>query len=432
MTGTTATRDFLASNDTSVAPPSLKLPISLVEVRSADGPIPGTVPATSYDAHRPLQALPNPEPAGLTPPRDLNHDAIAAQFATVARSRAKVDRARAYANRLGAHAAEIRTKLAAAAERQVAAAIGRAEPDPAEVGPLRGEAVEVDRQHRQALAILADVEAEHARHEADLAALCGSDGTARAKLAEAHATRAEAQTAVNNAKAILDRATAHVAAVRDKLTAARADEARHDAEAAARLRAALAHGDAAPVAAEPLVRASGALEDDLRAATAAMDALQIEHGSTLNALAAAHRIVLAAVDRVLMVDAEAVARELQAVDSRAMALRVRLHTYSNRRAGDWTPPKTSPAKMMPGGWLAPDPANGALAPLVQSTSTIGHALASGPLPPHQGVFARNWTDEGEAWTAYAAALNADPQAEPTFSEEAAVPPAPPIPAPRVA
>ncbi len=449
MTGTTATRDFFAHDpwrpvpvptivtavpvDTSIAPPSLALVTAEVEPCPADAPIPGTVPAHDFDAWRPLQAVPGPAPVMPAPPRDLDREAIAAQFATVARSRGKLDRARAYAGRLGTHAAEIRTKLAAAAERQVAAAIGTIEPDPAEVGPLRGEAVEVDRQHRQALVILADVEAEHIRHEADLAALCGSDGAARAKLAEAHAARTLAQTAADAAKALLDRATAHAEAVNGKLTAARADEARHDADATARLRAALADGDTPPAVAEPFTRSSPGLEDDLRAARATVDTLTAEHTARVAILEKARLAVLAAVDGVMVVDAEAAARELQAADSRALALRVRLHTFVQRTASDYVQPQPGPLRKLPNGLFERDPGP-LLSPArpMRSTPAIGHVIASGPLPPHQGPFSANWANEGAAWDAYAAALVTDPQAEPAFAEEVAVPSAPSIPAPRVA
>ena len=330
-----------------------------VEKLSA-GPIPGTVPNTIYDPWAPFQLL--PAPASAAPPRtpdagggygSLDAALTAAQLAIVARG--KLDRARAYAGRLGAHAGEIRSKLAAAADHQVAAAIGRAESDPADVGPLRGELIEIDRQHRQALEALADIEAEHVRHEADLTALTGSDGTARAKLVEAHAARSVAQTAVDAAKAILDRAKAHAEAVDGKLADARAVEARYDADATARLRAALADGNDLPAVAEAFTRTSPALEDDLRAATATVDLLKADHALKLDALAVAHRAVLAAVDGVLVVDAEAVARELQAADSRALALRTRLHCYTKRTAGDYIRPTPKPHIVHPNGMAEPHP-----------------------------------------------------------------------------
>ena len=434
MPHTTSARPPLASD----APPSLPLPAVLVVEHVAVAPVPGTVPATPYDPWRALQHFPAPAPVSPTRAPDspegrgaLDADLTAAQFATVATSRAKLDRARAYAGRLGSHAADIRAKLAAASERGVAAAIGTSKADPADAGQLRGELVTVDRQHRQAVAALAEIEAEHARHEADFAALTGSDGAARASLAEAHAARTLAQTAADAAKGILARATAHAGTVRGKLAAARADEARHDAEATARLRAALADGDAPSAAAEPLARISGALEDDLRAATAAVDALTAEHAGKVAALALAHRTVLAAVDGVLVVDAEQVARELHATDERALALRTRLHCFTRRTRGDYVAPESKPPVLKPGGWYEPHPdtARALLMPppTIHSTDVINAVVASAPPPPGQGVQAGNWTAETDAWSAYASALAADPQAEPAFAARPISPPAPPLP-----
>ncbi len=420
------------------APPSLPLPVATVEHHIADAPVPGTVPATPDDPWRALQHFPGPAPVAPTRAPDspkghgsLDADLTAAQFATVATSRARLDRGRAYTARLASHAADIRAKLSAASERGVAAAIGTSEAGPADAGQLRGELVTVDRQHRQAVAALADIEAEHARHEADFAALTGSDGAARASLAEAHAAQALAQTAAAAAKGILDRATAHACTVRGKLAAARADEARHDADATARLRAALADGDAPPAAVEPLARISGALEDDLRAATAAVDALAAEHAGKLAVLALAHRAVLAAVDGVLVVDAEQVARELHAADERGLALRTRLHCFTRRTRGDHVAPEPKPAVLTPGGWHEPHPdtARALLMPPppIHSTAVINAVVASAPPPPGQGVHAGNWTVETDAWTAYASALAADPQAAPAFAARPAVPPVPPLP-----
>ncbi len=401
------------------------------------GPIPGTVPAIPYEPHRPFQHLPGPSvvafrsaaPSGPGIGLDAAH--AAGQLVTVAHSKARLDRARSYADRLGSHLAEVHAKLTAAAEHQVGAAIGTAEPDPSDVGSLRGEAVDVDRQHRQALTILADVEAEHARHEADLAILFGSDGAARGKLGEAHAARALVRTAAADAGAILDRAKAHAEAVDGKLLAAQAEEARHDADATARLHAALRDGDAPPRAAEPFARNSPSLEDDLRTARATIDKLATEHAARIADLTAADLVVKRAVDQVLCADADAVARELQATDARTLALRVRLHAYTKRIAGDYVPPKTAPNKTLPNGMVVPDPAHAQAAlqapRMVVQTAIVGSVLASAPPPPHQGVFAQNWIDEGDAWSAYAAALAADPQAESAFTKPAAVPPAPPTP-----
>ena len=413
-------------------------PVSGVDVRQADAPLPGKVPNTTYDPWRPLQHLPGPAPAA--PARtfergdgigSLDADLTVAQFATVARSRAKLDRAWAYAGRLAAHAAEIRAKLATASEHQIAAAIGKAEVDPADVGPLRGELVTVDRQHRQTLDALADIETEHARHEADLAALTGPDGAARARLAEAHAARALAQTAADDASALLARATAHAKGVETRLAEARATEARHDADATARLRAALADGDAVPTTVEAALRISPALEDDLRAATAAVDALKAEHAGKLDALASAHRTVLAAVDGVMAVEAEAAARELQASDARALALRVRLHTFVRRPAGDYVRPTPKPNVVLPNGMVEPHPdtvrATYMPPPSIRSTPVIGEVIASAPPPPHQGPYEQNWTAEAGAWDAYAAALAADPHAVPVFADQPAVAPARPLP-----
>ena len=425
--------------DTSAVPPSLTLhALQTTDVRQADAPLPGTVPRTTYDPWRPLQHVSAPAPVAPARRPDngdghgsLDVNLIAAQLATVARTRAKLDRARAYAGRLAAHAAEIRTKLAAASDHQVATAIGKASSDPADVGPLRGELVTVDRQHRQALDALADIETEHARHEADLAALTGSDGAARARLAEAHAARSLAQTAADDASALLARAVGHAEAVSRKLITARADEARHDADASARLRTALADGGALPTTAEPFVRTAPALEDDLRAATATVDALKGEHAGELEALASAHRAVLAAVDGVMAVDAEAAARELRAADSRALALRVRLHTFVRRPAGDYVRPTPKPNVVLPNGMVEPHPdtvrATYMPPPSIRSTAVIGEVIASAPPPPHQGPYEQNWTTEASDWDAYATALAADPQAEPTFADQPPVAPAPPLP-----
>lgn len=107
------------------------------------------------------------------PSAESQNIVAASQLAIVSRSADRVARARSYAHRLGVHAEEIRTKLDALAGGDGS-------------GPLRGELVELDRQHRQATAALAAVEVEHARHAADLAALHGSDGAARVTLADAH------------------------------------------------------------------------------------------------------------------------------------------------------------------------------------------------------------------------------------------------------
>ncbi len=359
----------------------------------------------------------------------LEADLAAAQIATVATSRAKLDRARAYAGRLGSHAAEVRAKLAAASERGVAAAIGTSEASSADAGPLRGELIAVDRQHRQAVAALADIQAEHARHEADLAALTGSDGAARASLAEAHAARALAQTTADAAKGILDRATAHAGTVRGKLAAARAEEARHDADATARLRAALADGDAPPAAAEPLSRVSGALEDDLRAATAAEPRIVEEHRAKLSTLAVAERQVRAAADAVLMSDADAMAREVEHLDARSKLLRDRIAAYAGRTAGDyvpepWTPPKNI---LHPGGWFYPEPGKLAVPPqprTVARTPTIMAVLPS----RNDGAFV---PVEVAAWSAYASDLARDPKAEPDFPVLSALDRTPALPDPSV-
>lgn len=430
--GVDAIRAIVPGSIAEVVKPSF--PLAALAAPPAPAPLPGTVPATVDDPWRPLQHLPASQsgvsPRPLVAPEghgSLDAALTAAQLATVARSRAKLDRARSYAGRLGTHAAEIRAKLAASSDRQAAAAIGRAEPDAADAGPLRGELIEVERQHRQALDALAGIEAEHARHEADLAALTGSDGAARAKLAEAHQARAEAQSAADAAKSLLDRASAHAEAVLGRLELARSDEARHDAEAAARLRAALADGDVAPSAAEPFARTSGALEDDLRAATAAVDALKAEHAAKAEALTLAHRAVLAAVDGVLAVDAEAAARELEAADARALALRVRLHCFVKRTAGAYVRPEPKPMKLNPGGWYEQDAITMQPASLIRSTPVVDRVIGSAPQPPHQGPHERNWTVESASWDAYAAALAADPQAEPAFADRPPSPPAPPLP-----
>ena len=339
-------------------------------------------------------------------------DLTAAQLATVTRSRAKLDRAQAYAGCLAAHAAEIRTKLAAASEHQVAAAIGKAEADPADVGPLRGELVTVDRQHRQALDALADIETEHARHEADLAVLVGVDGAARKKLTEAHAIRALAQTAADDAKAVLDRAVGHADAVSRKLITARADEARHDADASARLRTALADGDALPTTAEPFLRTSSGIEDDLRAATAAVDALKVEHAGKAVVVAEAERQVRTAAETVMLADADAMEREIGALDARLSALRSRLAGCPAQKPVtpiSSAPP--SPAKLHPGGWYYRDP------PALPAHILTGTAPKPVVMPTPADL---------ASWAAYATALAEDPDAEPTFTEVA-----PPLPVPAV-
>ncbi len=341
---------------------------------------------------------------------DLDADLTAAQFATVASSRAKLDRAQAYAGRLAAHAAEIRTKLAAASEHQVAAAIGKAEADPADVGPLRGELVTVDRQHRQALGALADIETEHARHEADLAALIRSDGAARAKLTEAHAARALAQTAAEDAKAVLDRAMTHAKGVEARLSDARAAEARHDADASARLRTALTDGDVLPTTAEPFLRTSHGLEDDLRAATAAVHALKAEHTGKAVVVAQAERQVRAAAEAVMLADADAMEREISALDARLSTLRSRLAGCpAQKPAAPVSSAPLSPAKLHPGGWY------------VRETPAIPmHLLAGTPSRPT----VMPTPSDLASWAAYAAALAEDPDAKPAFAEVA-----PPLPAP---
>ncbi len=193
-----------------------------------------------------------------------------------------------------------------------------------------------------------------------------------------------------------------------------------------------ADGDALPAAAESFTRSSPALEDYLRTASAAVDALRAEHAGKVSTLTAAHRAVLGAADGVMTVEAEAIARELNAADARALALRVRLHCFANRRAADWVVPIAAPPKMMPGGWLAADPVADALSPVVRQTAVIGQAIASAPVPQSGGPFSTNWTAENAAWSAYAAALAADPQAGAAFADGPAVPPSTPLPSSRAA
>ena len=65
--------------------------------------------------------------------------------------------------------------------------------------------------------------------------------------------------------------------------------------------------------------------------------------------------------------------------------------------------------------------------LIRSTAVIGQAIASGPVPPYQGPYSGNWTAETDAWSAYAAALAAEPQAEPDFVDRPVSPPSTPLP-----
>ena len=328
---------------------------------------------------------------------------IAAQFAAASRSADRLARARSYAGRLGSHAAEIRARLDTAAGDDTA-------------GPLRGELVEVERQRGQAVAVLAEVEAEHARHGADLASLIGPEGEARTKLAEAHTARDLAQTGADAVKTILERATAHARAVDGRLTAARAAEARHDLDAADRLHAALREGIGAPATIEPMIRTSAALEDDARAANAAEARVASEHRIKLAALAEAERQVLAAADAVLLAEADAMAIEVQALNARAALLRGRLSAYAARTPGDHVaaPTAMAPAKLHPGGWYTRDPASIVAPPRVRQTPVIAAALsldvATAALAPA----------EVAAWNAYASALARHPQAEPDFQPFAAL------------
>ncbi|RYC29314.1 hypothetical protein D3273_24705 [Lichenibacterium minor] len=325
----------------------------------------------------------------------------AAQLATVSRSTDRAARARAYATRLGAHAAEIRAQLDAAAGGDAA-------------GPLRGELIEVDRQHRQAVEILTGVEAEHARHEADFRALHCSDGAARAKLADTHAARAAAVTASDATAAVLDRATAHAEAVERRLADARSAEARYDADATARLHAALRDGTEAPAATEAFSRTSPGLEDDARAARAAEARAAAEHRAKLTALAETERQVRGAADAVLLAEADSMAREVAALDARADLLRARLTTYAARTRGDHVQPEAVRPDPTRNAWSPPPPSLVTMAtePRVASTPAIAAALVDRTFVKEAP---RDTSGVARAWDSFAAALAINAEAETSFT-----------------
>ncbi len=341
---------------------------------------------------------------------------IAAQLAAASRSADRLTRARTYANRLWAHAAEIRARLERAAGDDTA-------------GPLRGELVEVERQRGQAAAVLAEVEAEHARHGADLASFIGPEGEARDRLVEVQVRRDAARTAADAAKVILDRATTHAGTVERRLTAARADEARHDSDAADRLHTALRGGSEVPATAEPFTRISGALEDDLRAARAAEVRLASDHRMSLSALAVVERQVRAATDAVLMSDADAMAREVQHLDARSKLLRDRIAAYAGRTAGDYVPEPWTPPKNIqhPGGWFYPEPGKLTVPPQPRTVARTSAILAVLPSRNDDASVPA----EVAAWNVYASALARDPKAEPDFPVLSALDRTPALPDPSV-
>lgn len=124
------------------------------------------------------------------------------------------------------------------------------------------------------------------------------------------------------------------------------------------------------------------------------------------------------------------AREVAALDARTATLRDRLRAYAVRTRGDYVAPETAKPDPTRNPW-SPPPAVIEIqaAPRIASTPAIGAACA-------ERVFIqerlRDTTREATAWTAYAAALAADPQAESGFAEDAPVPSTLPLPAPRAA
>lgn len=335
------------------------------------------------------------------------NDIAASQLAAVSASAARLNRARAHVGRLDAHAAEIRARLDALAGGDGA-------------GPLRGEGMEVDRQRRQAAAALAGIEAEHTRHADDLAALYGSEGQARAALAEAHRARDAVKAEADAAKAVLERASDHARGVEARLAIAQAGEARHDAEAADRLHAALRDGLDTPTAAEPLTRLSPGLEDDLRAASAAQARAASDHRAKAAALAEAERRVRGAADAVMLAEADAMAREVAALDARTDLLRTRLTTYAARTKGDHVAPPEPPRVLNPGGWYE-SAGLAQPAPRVASSPAIAAALVD---RTYVREAPRDMLRETGAWDAFASALVHDAGSLPDFPPDSS-PPLPP-------
>ena len=349
----------------------------------------------------------------------MTKDAGAEQFETVERSRKAVDRAKAYEAQIADHLAGVNARIAAAGKSQVAAAIGTGEVDTqVDIAALRAEAAAVERQHRMAARALRGVEAEHARDQTDLAACFGSDDAARASLKEAQRVCAAASLAAREATGILDRAMAHAAATSEKLAEAQRVEREQDHVATARLQSALRSGAAIPATSSPLQRASVGLEEDARTAALTVDRLAVEHVAALANVGKVERVVAAAVDAVMAVDADALARELTATEARAGMLRRRLTTYTERTALSVAPTQLQPGplKLNPGGWY--DRPIGAVASMnVRQSTEVQKALRSAATLDEmmrQGPTAMNWTVEANAWSDYATALTADAAAAPGF------------------
>lgn len=245
-----------------------------------------------------------------------------AQLDIVSRSKEALDRARVYEARLAAHQAELRARIDA---HRSLATLGE---DPAtDLSALKTEADVVVAQLVIATAATADVEAEHARHEADLGAMYGSADVALQKLQQAHSHRRGALDAAQAAQAILDRATGHLEALHGHLENARCTEAERERGAVGRLHAALRDGSEAPSTAEPRNRTSLALEEDVRVGTAMVEKLRADYAATMSGVVLAEAAVAKAAMSVMTAEAERDARELLALRERGESLRSRLNAF---------------------------------------------------------------------------------------------------------
>lgn len=276
-----------------------------------------------------------------------------AQLAVVANACAALDRAKAFEAQLGRHLAGLSDRIKSSEKNHSDAVIGTVKTDiMSDLPAHRAEAAAVAKQHRRAVKALAQVQAEHDRHAADLAAMFDTSAEARQRLAQAHEAHRGAVGTQKASKAVLARAVGYEEGLQAQLAAARAAERLHEEAEASKLHAALRAGSNV-IDAAPLKRQSASLEENVRIARLAVTHLEKDCGRVQAALASAENSLNLAVEAVMQAEAERVARELLALRARDAALSAQLRGYANHQP-QWRTgkgPAMSPARPMSPGSL---------------------------------------------------------------------------------
>jgi hypothetical protein len=158
--------------------------------------------------------------------------------------------------------------------------------------------------------------------------MTGAVEEARRRLRAAHASRAEVQRALDTAGAAAERARQFAIGVRDETDALREVDRGVAVDRSLAIKAAILGGEVPSFEPVPkLAEHAAALaeaESRLRSAEVARAHIEAAEGDAVRALTAAEDAVREAAETLMLAEANSLAEEIEALDAKALALRVRL------------------------------------------------------------------------------------------------------------